>query len=139
MLKFFSVDKNRPLRKIWFLSNNRFYNRFYNPASLTMTLLIESRGHLTLQLLWKHQNKKNTSGRFDGEISWKIHPGDKLYEKFKLTRLPVDRKIFKEVRNTVQIYFASRKKLNFEGKLQANTTNRRSQKLSTNLPFQRSR
>ena len=62
---------------------------------------------------------------------WKIHTGDKLYEKFKLTKLHADRDIFKEARNTVQSLIRKQKKTYFEGKLQANATNPR--KLWENL------
>ena len=46
--------------------------------------------------------KYNTSKWFDGEIADKIHTRDKLYERFKLTKLQVDEEIYKEARNIVQ-------------------------------------
>ena len=46
--------------------------------------------------------KYNTSNWFDGEIADKIHTRDKLYKRFKLTKLQVDEEIYKEARNIVQ-------------------------------------
>ena len=41
--------------------------------------------------------KNITSEWFDGEITDKIHTQDKLYKKCKLTRLHVDKEIYKEM------------------------------------------
>ena len=38
--------------------------------------------------------KNNTSECFDGEIADKIHARDKLYKRFKLTKLHVDEEIY---------------------------------------------
>ena len=46
--------------------------------------------------------KNNTSKWFDGEIADKIHTCDKLYKRFKLTKLHVDEEIQKEAQNVVQ-------------------------------------
>ena len=45
--------------------------------------------------------KNNTSEWFDGEIADKVHTRDKLYRRFKLTKLHVDEEIYKEARNVV--------------------------------------
>ena len=45
--------------------------------------------------------KNNTSDWFDGEIANKIHMHDKLYKRFKSTKLHVDEEIYKEARNVV--------------------------------------
>ena len=56
----------------------------------------------TLAPLKTARVKNNTSKWFDGEIADKIHTRDKLYRRFKLTKLHVDEKIYKEARNVVQ-------------------------------------
>ena len=40
--------------------------------------------------------KNNISESFDGEIADKIHTREKLYKKFKLTKLHVDEEIYRE-------------------------------------------
>ena len=60
---------------------------------------------------------------FDGEIAEKIHTTDKLYKKFKSTKLHVDEEIYKEVRNTVQNLIRKKKKAYFEEKLKEDTAN----------------
>ena len=46
--------------------------------------------------------KGNTREWFDREIANEIHTRDKLYKRFKLTKLHVDEEIYKEARNVVQ-------------------------------------
>ena len=67
--------------------------------------------------------KNNASEWFDGEIAEKIHTRDKLYKKFKSTKLHVDEEIYKEARNTVQNLIRKKKKAYFEEKLKENTAN----------------
>ena len=67
--------------------------------------------------------KNNASEWFDGEIAEKIHTRDKLYKKFKSTKLHIDEEIYKEVRNTVQNLLRKKKKAYFEEKLKENTAN----------------
>ena len=67
--------------------------------------------------------KNNASEWFDGEIAEKIHTRDKLYKKFKSTKLHVDEEIYKEARNTVQNLIRKKKKAYFEEKLKGNTAN----------------
>ena len=67
--------------------------------------------------------KNNTSERFDGETADKIHTRDKLYSRFKLTKLRVDEEIYKEARNVVQNLIQKKKKAYFEEKLKQNTKN----------------
>ena len=57
------------------------------------------------------------------EIAEKIHTRDKLYKKFKSTKLHIDEEIYKEVRNTVQNLLRKKKKAYFEEKLKENTAN----------------
>ena len=67
--------------------------------------------------------KNNTSEWFNGEITDKIHTRDKLYKRFKLTKLHVDEEIYKEARNVVQNLIRRKKKAYFENKLKENTKN----------------
>ena len=67
--------------------------------------------------------KNNASEWFDGEIAEKIHTRDKLYKKFKSTKLHVDEEIYKEAQNTVQNLIGKNKKAYFEEKLKENTAN----------------
>ena len=69
--------------------------------------------------------KNNTSEWFDGEIADRIHTRDKLYKRFKLTKLHVDEEIYKEARNVVQNLIRKKKKAYFEEKLKENTKNRK--------------
>ena len=48
---------------------------------------------------------------------------DKLYKRFKLTKLHVDEEIYKEARNVVQNLIRRKKKAYFENKLKENTKN----------------
>ena len=48
---------------------------------------------------------------------------DKLYKRFKLTKLHVDEEIYKEARNVVQNLIRRKKKVYFENKLKENTKN----------------
>ena len=65
--------------------------------------------------------KNNTSEWFDGETADRIHTCDKLYKRFKLTKLHVDKEIYKEARNVVQNLIRKKKKAYFEEKLKENT------------------
>ena len=67
--------------------------------------------------------KSNASEWFDGEIAEKIHTRDKLYKKFKSTKLHVDEEIYNKARNTVQNLIRKKKKAYFEGKIKENTAN----------------
>ena len=67
--------------------------------------------------------KNNTSEWFDGEIADKIHTHDKLYKRFKLTKLHVDGEIYKEAPNVAQNLIRRKKKAYFENKLKENTKN----------------
>ena len=54
-----------------------------------------------------------------------MHTRDKLYKRFKLTKLYVDEEIYKEARNIVQKLIRKNKKAYFEEKLKENTKNRK--------------
>ena len=67
--------------------------------------------------------KNNASEWFDGEIAEKINTRDKLYKRFKSTKLYIDEKIYKKARSTVQNLIRKKKKAYFEEKLKENTAN----------------
>ena len=54
--------------------------------------------------------KNNTSEWFDGKTADKIHTRDKLYIRFKLTKLYVEKEIYKETQNIVQNFFRRKNK-----------------------------
>ena len=69
----------------------------------------------------KQSKVKNRSQEwFDGEIAEKISIRDKLFKKFKKSRLHVDEIIFKEARNDVENIIKRKKKIFFENKLNEN-------------------
>ena len=57
------------------------------------------------------------------KIAEATHKWDKLYKKFKSTKLHVDEDIYREARNAIQNLFRKRQKTYFEEKLKANTAN----------------
>ena len=70
----------------------------------------------------KNKRIKGTSQNwFDAEIMEKISDRDKLFKKFKKSRLHVDKDNYKEARNEVQKLIRTKKKAYFESKLTENT------------------
>ena len=67
--------------------------------------------------------KNKISEWFDGDIADKKHTRDKLYKRFKLTKLHVDEEIYREARNVVQNLIRKKKKAYFEEKLKESTKN----------------
>ena len=64
---------------------------------------------------------KNTSNEwFDREIAEKLSVRDKLFKKFKSSRLNIDWKIYKDAKNDVQRTMKQKKKQYFEEKLSEN-------------------
>ena len=61
--------------------------------------------------------KRNSQEWFDSEISEKLIIRDKLFKKYKKTRLHVDKEIYKRARYSVQNLIAKKKKEFFEKKL----------------------
>ena len=53
--------------------------------------------------------KNNRNNQFDGEIAEKITARDKLFRKFKKSKLSVDEVLHKEARNTVQAFIKDKK------------------------------
>ena len=69
----------------------------------------------------KQSKVKNRSQEwFDGEIAEKISLRDKLFKKFKKSKLHVDEICFKEARNEVQNVIKKKKKTFFENQLNEN-------------------
>ena len=68
--------------------------------------------------------KRNSQEWFDSEISEKLIIRDKLFKKYKKTRLHVDKEIYKRARYSVQNIIAKRKK---------NFLKRNSKSVSVNL------
>ena len=60
--------------------------------------------------------KRNSQEWFDSEISEKLIIRDKLFKKYKKTRLHVDKEIYKRARYSVQNLIAKKKKQFFEKK-----------------------
>ena len=61
--------------------------------------------------------KRNSQEWFDSEISEKVITWDKLFKKYKKTRLHVDKEIYNTARYSVQNLIAKKKKEFFENKL----------------------
>ena len=90
------------------------YNDFINGLDCVVNAIVP---FMTVRV------KKNTNEWFDGEIVDKIHTRGKLYKRFKLTKLHVDKEIYKVARNVIQILIRRKKKAYFENKLKENTKN----------------
>ena len=79
------------------------YDSFHNPDIAYNDLIYRLAYVINVVAPFKTVRvKNNTSEWFDGEIAGKIHMCDKLYKRFKLTKLHVDEEIYKEARNVVQ-------------------------------------
>ena len=64
---------------------------------------------------------KNQSNEwFDGELAEQISNRDKLFKKFKRSKLHFDELIYKEAKNTVQRLIKEKKKKFFSKKLEEN-------------------
>ena len=69
----------------------------------------------------KTSRVKNTSSeQFDREIAEKLSIKDKLFKKFKSSRLNIDLEIYKKARNDVQRTMKQKKKQYFKEKLSEN-------------------
>ena len=64
--------------------------------------------------------KNKTNEWFDGGIAEKIATRDKLFRKFKKSKLSVDEILHKEARNTVQVLIKDRKRKLLQEKLSEN-------------------
>ena len=68
----------------------------------------------------KSRIKSNSQDWFDGEVAEKITNREKLFEKFKKSRLQVDKDILKEARNDVSNLIKKKKKEFYEERLKEN-------------------
>ena len=64
--------------------------------------------------------KNQSSEWFDGELAEKISNRDKLFKKFKQSKLHIDELTYKEAKNTVQRLIKEKKKKFFSKKLEEN-------------------
>ena len=64
--------------------------------------------------------KNQSSEWFDGEIAEQISKWDKLFKKFKKSKLHIDELIYKEAQNTVQRLIKEKKKKFFSKNLEEN-------------------
>ena len=74
----------------------------------------------SIALMKQSKVKNNSQEWFDGEISEKIIIRDKLFKKFKKSKLHVDKDLFKEARNNCESLTKQKKKSYFEDKLKEN-------------------
>ena len=92
--------------------------------TLTLLIMILLPG-LTVQnttFILLRQSESKTM-QVSEEIAEKIHTRDKIYKKFKSTKLHVDEEIYNEARNKVQNLIRKKKKAYFEEKIKENTVN----------------
>ena len=98
--RYYSVDEyEKALGKVTFSNYDKFHNinKAYNDFFQKLIEVINNISPL------KTARKNNTSNEwFDREIAEKLSIRDKLFKKFKSSRLNVDWKIYKEARNDIQ-------------------------------------
>ena len=120
-LRNYSVDISKQAVERALLPN---YDNFHNPDRAYNDFI--NRPDCVLHTVAPFKTvraKNNTSEWFDGEIADKIHTRDKLYKRFKLTKLHVDEEIYKEARNVVQDLIRGKQKAYFEEILKENRKN----------------
>ena len=103
--------------KVTFPSYEKFHNinKAYNDFFQKIIELLNNIAPL------KTARIKNTSNEwFDWEIAEKLSIRDKLFKKFKSSRLNIDWEIYKEARNEVQRTIKQKKKQYLEEKLSEN-------------------
>ena len=61
--------------------------------------------------------KQNAQEWFDSEVAGKISVRDKLFKKFKKSKLHIDKEIYKTARYEVQKLISYKKKIFFENRL----------------------
>ena len=88
---------------------------------ISIGLYIEEKVKInTIAPIKKKKVKNNSQDWFDGEVAEKIAIRDKLFKKFKKSKLHVDKDLFREARNNVENLIKSKKKTYFEDKLKEN-------------------
>ena len=113
--KNYSVDKyEKALGKVTFPNYEKLHNinKAYNDFFRKLIDVVNKT---------KTAGIKNTSNEwFDREIAEKLSIRDKLFKKFKSSRLNIDWEIYKEARSDVQRTIKRKKKQYFEEKLSEN-------------------
>ena len=117
-LKTYSVDEYEKARdKVTFPNYEKYHNikKAYNDFFQKLIEVVNNIAPL------KTARIKNTSNEwFDREIAEKLSIRDKLFKKFKSSRLNIDWEIYKEARNEVQKTIKQKKKQYLEEKLSEN-------------------
>ena len=110
-----SVDEyEKTLGKITFPNYEKYHNinKAYNDFFQKLIEVVKNIAPLKIARI------KNTSKEwFDKEIAKKLSIRDKLFKKFKSSRLNIDWEIYKEARNEVQRTIKQKKKQYLEEKL----------------------
>ena len=94
-----------------FQDTNLAYSDFINKLTCVIN---------TIAPIKKKKVKNNSQDWFDGEVAEKIAIRDKLFKKFKKSKLHVDKDLYREARNNVESIIKSKKKTYFEDKLKEN-------------------
>ena len=107
------------------MSTKRLWTKLYSQT--IRDIIIQARHTILLVevvnniALLKTSRVKNTSSeQFDREIAEKLSIKDKLFKKFKSSRLNIDLEIYKKARNDVQRTMKQKKKQYFKEKLSEN-------------------
>ena len=61
--------------------------------------------------------KRNTQKWFDGEVLEKVNSNDKLFKKFKKSRLHIDKELFKKAKYEALELIATKKQASFNEKV----------------------
>ena len=117
-LKNYSMENfERELKNIAFPNYEKFsdVNSAYNDIVNKITQVINNLApYKTIRV------KNQSSEWFDGELAEQISNRDKLFKKFKKSKLHIDELIYKEAKNTVQRLIKEKKKKFFSKKLEEN-------------------
>ena len=117
-LKNYSMENfERELKNIAFPNYEKFsdVNSAYNDIVNKITQVINNLAP------YKTIRVKNQSNEwFDGELAEQISNRDKLFKKFKKSKLHIDELMHKEAKNTVQRLIKEKKKFFFSKKLEEN-------------------
>ena len=116
--KKYSVDEyEKALGQVIFLNYEKYcnVNKAYNNFFHNLIEVVNNTAP------FKTVRIKNTSSKwFDREITEKLSLSDKLFKKFKSSRLNIDWEIYKDARNDVQRLIKYKKKKYFKEKLAEN-------------------
>ena len=117
-LKNYSMENfKQEVKKIAFLN----YEKFSNVNSAYSDLVNKITQVLNNLAPYKTIRVKNQSNEwFDGELAEQISNRDKLFKKFKKSKLHIDELIYKEAKNTMQRLIKEKKIIFFSKKLEEN-------------------